>query len=88
MLEALPTPLGSESTLGLAGPNGTPLIAELPVPPRLPPSPDSLLKFRSRRDGGLPRKDLLHQHPMRFLVAIRAAIAYDQQSVVRVGGIA
>src|ERR1700726_707540 len=25
-------PLGSESTLGLAGPNGTPLIAELPAP--------------------------------------------------------
>jgi hypothetical protein len=25
MLEALPMPLGSESTLGLAGPNGTPL---------------------------------------------------------------
>jgi hypothetical protein len=32
MLEALPMPLGSESTLGLAGPNGTPLIAELPAP--------------------------------------------------------
>ena len=25
-------PLGSESTLGLAGPNGTPEIAELPAP--------------------------------------------------------
>jgi hypothetical protein len=25
-------PLGSESALGLAGPNGTPLIAELPAP--------------------------------------------------------
>ena len=25
-------PLGSLSTLGLAGPNGTPLIAELPAP--------------------------------------------------------
>jgi hypothetical protein len=25
-------PLGSASTLGLAGPNGTPLIAELPAP--------------------------------------------------------
>jgi hypothetical protein len=25
-------PLGSESTLGLAGPNGMPLIAELPAP--------------------------------------------------------
>ena len=30
--EAFPMPLGSESTLGLAGPNGTPLIAELPAP--------------------------------------------------------
>jgi hypothetical protein len=28
----LPMPLGSLSTLGLAGPNGTPLIAELPAP--------------------------------------------------------
>lgn len=25
-------PLGSESALGLAGPNGTPLIGELPAP--------------------------------------------------------
>jgi len=25
-------PLGSERTLGLAGPNGTPLIGELPAP--------------------------------------------------------
>jgi hypothetical protein len=32
ILEALPMPLGSESTLGLAGPNGTPEIAELPAP--------------------------------------------------------
>jgi hypothetical protein len=32
ILEAFPMPLGSESTLGLAGPNGTPLIAELPAP--------------------------------------------------------
>ena len=31
-IEALPMPLGSESTLGLAGPNGTPLIGELPAP--------------------------------------------------------
>ena len=31
-LAALPMPLGSESTLGLAGPNGTPLIGELPAP--------------------------------------------------------
>jgi hypothetical protein len=30
--DALPIPLGSLSTLGLAGPNGTPLIAELPAP--------------------------------------------------------
>src|ERR1700734_3381388 len=28
----------------------------------LPPSPDSLLESRSRRDGGLPRKDLLQQY--------------------------
>jgi hypothetical protein len=55
---------------------------------RLPSSPDNLLKFLSRRDRGLPLKDLLQQHPMRFLVAIRAAIADDQQSVVRVGGMA
>ncbi len=32
MREALPIPLGSDSTLGLAGPNGTPDIAELPAP--------------------------------------------------------
>src|SRR5215475_12008078 len=31
-LDALPMPLGSESALGLAGPKGTPLIAELPAP--------------------------------------------------------
>ena len=31
-LEAFPMPLGSERTRGLAGPYGTPLIAELPVP--------------------------------------------------------
>ena len=31
-LEAFPMPLGSERTLGLAGPYGTPLIAELPAP--------------------------------------------------------
>jgi len=31
-LEAFPMPLGSERTLGLAGPNGTPLTAELPAP--------------------------------------------------------
>jgi hypothetical protein len=31
-LDALPIPLGSLSTLGLAGPNGTPLIGELPAP--------------------------------------------------------
>jgi len=31
-LEALPMPLGSERALGLAGPYGTPLIAELPAP--------------------------------------------------------
>ena len=31
-LEAFPMPLGSERTLGLAGPNGMPLIAELPAP--------------------------------------------------------
>ena len=29
---ALPIPLGSESDLGLAGPNGTPDIGELPAP--------------------------------------------------------
>ena len=29
---ALPMPLGSESDLGLAGPNGTPDIGELPAP--------------------------------------------------------
>jgi hypothetical protein len=32
LLEALPMPLGSESALGLAGPNGTPDIGELPAP--------------------------------------------------------
>lgn len=32
ILDALPMPLGSLSALGLAGPNGTPLIAELPAP--------------------------------------------------------
>lgn len=32
MLEALPMPLGSLSTRGLAGPNGTPLIGESPAP--------------------------------------------------------
>ena len=32
MLAALPMPLGSESALGLAGPNGTPDIGELPAP--------------------------------------------------------
>jgi hypothetical protein len=31
-LAAFPMPLGSESTLGLAGPYGTPLIGELPAP--------------------------------------------------------
>ena len=31
-LAAFPMPLGSERTLGLAGPYGTPLIAELPAP--------------------------------------------------------
>jgi hypothetical protein len=31
-LDALPMPLGSLSTLGLAGPNGTPLIGVLPAP--------------------------------------------------------
>ena len=31
-LEAFPMPLGSESTLGLAGPYGTPLIGALPAP--------------------------------------------------------
>src|ERR1700757_483504 len=31
-LDALPIPLGSLSTLGLAGPNGTPLMGELPAP--------------------------------------------------------
>src|SRR4051794_41675813 len=31
-LAALPMPLGSESARGLAGPNGTPDIAELPAP--------------------------------------------------------
>ena len=30
--EALRVPLGSLSTLGLAGPNGTPLIGVLPAP--------------------------------------------------------
>src|SRR4051794_9448822 len=30
--DALPMPLGSLSALGLAGPNGTPLIDELPAP--------------------------------------------------------
>ena len=30
--EALPMPLGSPTTLGLAGPYGMPLIAELPAP--------------------------------------------------------
>src|SRR5262245_6742751 len=29
---ALPMPLGSDSDLGLAGPNGTPEMAELPAP--------------------------------------------------------
>ena len=32
ILAALPMPLGSESALGLAGPNGTPDIDELPAP--------------------------------------------------------
>jgi hypothetical protein len=32
ILEALPMPLGSLSTLGLAGPKGMPLIGELPAP--------------------------------------------------------
>jgi len=32
ILAALPMPLGSESTLGFAGPNGTPDIGELPAP--------------------------------------------------------
>jgi hypothetical protein len=32
ILDALPMPLGSLSARGLAGPNGTPLIAELPAP--------------------------------------------------------
>ena len=32
MREAFPIPLGSASALGLAGPNGTPLIGELPAP--------------------------------------------------------
>jgi hypothetical protein len=32
MIEALPMPLGSLSTRGLAGPNGTPLIGELSAP--------------------------------------------------------
>jgi hypothetical protein len=32
IFEALPMPLGSASTRGLAGPNGTPDIAELPAP--------------------------------------------------------
>jgi hypothetical protein len=32
MREAFPMPLGSESALGLAGPEGMPLIAELPAP--------------------------------------------------------
>jgi hypothetical protein len=32
ILDALPMPLGSLSTLGLAGPNGTPLIGVLPAP--------------------------------------------------------
>jgi hypothetical protein len=31
-MDALPMPLGSLSTRGLAGPNGTPLIGELPAP--------------------------------------------------------
>lgn len=31
-LDALPMPLGSLSTRGLAGPNGMPLIGELPAP--------------------------------------------------------
>ena len=31
-LEAFPMPLGSDRTRGLAGPYGTPLIAELPAP--------------------------------------------------------
>src|SRR5258708_10658651 len=52
------------------------------------PSPDGLRDSRRRRDGGLARKDLVQQQPMRFLVAIRAAIADNQQSVVRVGGMA
>ena len=30
--QALPMPLGSDSDLGLAGPNGTPDIDELPAP--------------------------------------------------------
>ncbi len=30
--EALPKPLGSERALGFAGPNGIPLIGELPAP--------------------------------------------------------
>ena len=37
ILDALPMPLGSLSTLGFAGPKGTPLIAELPAPAPVPP---------------------------------------------------
>src|ERR1700722_4387679 len=55
---------------------------------RLPPNPDGLCQSRRRRDGGLPRKDLLQQHPMRLLVAVGAAIADDQRPVVRIGGMA
>lgn len=32
IVDALPMPLGSLSTRGLAGPNGTPLMAEFPAP--------------------------------------------------------
>src|SRR3984893_5838547 len=63
-------------------------VMDTEVGRRLPPSPDGLSQPRRGRDGGLPRKDLLQQHPVRFLVAVRAAIADDQQPVVRIGGMA
>jgi hypothetical protein len=54
----------------------------------LPAIFDGLRDCGRRRDSSVPRKDLLQQHPMRFLVSVGAAIADDQQSVVRVGGMA
>src|ERR1700676_850421 len=63
-------------------------VMDTEVGRRLPLSPDGLSQSRSRGDGGLPRKDILQQHPVRFLVAVRAAITDDQQPEVRIGGMA